>query len=143
VTELALGLLAAPRDGANGAIVLVIQMLAIFGIFYFLLIRPQKKEQERHRQMIEAVGKGAEIVTTGGIIGKVLEAATDRLTIESAGSRLVVDRARVARVISGPGAEVVAAAPGKPAVEGVAGEQDTASGRTRGGQKGSTKGGRR
>jgi len=141
VTELALGLLAAPRDGANGAIVLVIQMLAIFGIFYFLLIRPQKKEQERHRQMIEAVGKGAEIITTGGIIGKVVEAATDRLTIESAGSRLVVDRARVARVISGPGAEVVAA--GKPAVEGAAGDQDTASGRTRGGQKGSTKGGRR
>lgn len=139
MTELTLGLLAAPRDGANGAIVLLIQMLAIFGIFYFLLIRPQRKEQERHRQMIEAVGKGTEIITTGGIIGKVVEAAEDRLTIESAGSRLVVDRARVARVISGPGAAVAA-----PAAKGEVAEGDDGKAAPRArGQRGSTKGGRR
>lgn len=141
MTELTLGLLAAPRDGANGAIVLVIQMLAIFGIFYFLLIRPQRKEQERHRQMIEALGKGTEIITTGGVIGKVVEAADDRLTIESAGSRLVVDRARVARVISGPGAP--AAAPAVAKSEDAAGDDKKPVAGGRGGQRGSTKGGRR
>lgn len=138
MTELTLGLLAAPRDGANGAIVLVIQMLAIFGIFYFLLIRPQRKEQERHRQMIEAVGKGAEVITSGGVIGKVVEAADDRLTIESAGSRLVVERGRIARVISGPGAPAVAPVAAKAEED----EKKPAAG-GRGGQRGSTKGGRR
>lgn len=110
MTELALGFLAAPREGGSGAIVLLIQMTAIFAIFYLLLIRPQKKEQERHRQMVDTLGKGAEIVTSGGIIGRVIEARPDQLVIESEGTRLAIERARVARVI-GPKVEGEAAQP--------------------------------
>ena len=45
------------------------QMVAIFAIFYFLLIRPQRKEQQRHRDMLEELKKGDEVITNGGIIG--------------------------------------------------------------------------
>lgn len=93
-------LLMVPREGGNAGMVLFVQMLAFALIFYFLLIRPQKKEQDRHKQMLAAIQKGDEIVTGGGIIGKVVEAKEDRLTIESGGTRMVVERARVARRVN-------------------------------------------
>ena len=94
-------LLIAPREGGNATLVFAIQMVAIFAIFYFLLIRPQKKEQERHQSMIAALKKGDEIVTSGGIIGTVVHAEDDRITIRTAETtRIVVERARIARVTS-------------------------------------------
>jgi preprotein translocase subunit YajC len=84
------------REGGSGAMVLFIQMAAFAAIFYFLLIRPQKKEQERHREMLSAIGKGDEIVTNGGIVGKVVSVKDDQLTIKSGESTLVVQRGRVA-----------------------------------------------
>lgn len=96
-----LAVLLTPRQGGNSTAIFVIQMLFIFGIIYFLLFRPQRKEQERHRQLLAAVKKGDEVVTAGGIIGTVVHAEEDRLTIRSGEStRLVVERARIARVIS-------------------------------------------
>jgi len=80
--------------------IFMMQMVAIFAIFYFLLIRPQRKEQERHRNMIAELKKGDEIITGGGIIGTVLHVQDDRITIKTAeNTRLVVERARVARVV--------------------------------------------
>ena len=67
MTHASLVLLMAPREGGNATMVFAIQMLAIFAIFYFLLIRPQKKEQERHQAVIAALKKGDEIVTAGGV----------------------------------------------------------------------------
>ncbi|HSG49530.1 MAG TPA: preprotein translocase subunit YajC [Longimicrobiales bacterium] len=90
-------LLMVPREGGNAATALFIQMAAFAAIFYFLLIRPQKKEQDRHKEMLAAIKKGDEIITGGGIVGKVVEAKDDRLTIQSGESKLVVERARVAR----------------------------------------------
>jgi preprotein translocase subunit YajC len=89
-----------PREGGNATLVFAVQMIAIFAIFFFLLIRPQQKEQRRHAAMIAALKKGDEVVTTGGIIGTVVHAEDDRITIRSAESRLIVERARIARVIS-------------------------------------------
>jgi preprotein translocase subunit YajC len=77
------------------------QMAAIFGIFYLILIRPQRKEQERHKKMLEQVKKGDEVITSGGIIGKVIHAQEDRLTIKTGeDTRIVVDRRRLAQVVS-------------------------------------------
>jgi preprotein translocase subunit YajC len=91
----------APREGGNTTLVFVVQMVAIFAIFYFLLIRPQKKEQQRHQAMIAALKKGDEVVTSGGIIGTVVHAEEDRITIKTAETtRLVVERGRIARVTS-------------------------------------------
>jgi len=96
-----LAALAVPREGGNATLIFMFQLVAIFLIFYFLLIRPQRKEQERHRRMIEQLKKGDEVVTSGGIIGRVIHAQEDRLTIKTADdTRLVIERGRVARVLN-------------------------------------------
>jgi preprotein translocase subunit YajC len=94
-------LLLTPRQGGNPTIIFVIQMVAIFGIVYFLLFRPQRKEQERHRQMLTQLKKGDEVVTAGGIIGTIVHVEEDRITIRSGdATRLVVERGRISRVTS-------------------------------------------
>ncbi len=91
-------LLAAPREGGSGTLIFVLQMVAIFAIFYFLLIRPHKKEQEKHEEMIKALKKGDDIVTSGGVIGTIIHADDDRLTIRTGDeTRLVVQRGRIAQ----------------------------------------------
>ncbi len=49
----------------------MLMMLVIFGIFYFLMIRPQVKKQKEHQAMLTKLGKGEEIITRGGLIGKI------------------------------------------------------------------------
>ncbi|MCA9737942.1 MAG: preprotein translocase subunit YajC [Gemmatimonadota bacterium] len=101
----ALLMLAQPREGANGAIVFLVQMVLFFLILYWLFIRPQRKEQERFKAMVEAIKKGDEVVTTGGVIGTVVHVADDRLTIKSGESRLVIERARIGRILGKDSAE--------------------------------------
>lgn len=98
MNHLALALLVAPREGGSGTMIFVLQLVAIFAIFWFLLIRPQKKEQERHQQMIQSLKKGDEVVTAGGIVGKVIHAKEDRLIIRTADdTKLEVQRGRVSQ----------------------------------------------
>lgn len=100
MTTTTLALLVSARQGAGGTTVFMIQMLVIFAIFYFLLIRPQTKERERHEKMLEAVKKGDDIVTNGGIIGRVIHAEENRLTVKTGeNTRLTVDRNRIAQVL--------------------------------------------
>ena len=103
--ESALALLvAAEGEGGGRMFIFLIQIVAIFAIFYYLLIRPQKKEQERHRDMVERLQKGDEIITAGGVVGTVVHAEPDRLTIRSAeNTRLVIDRSKVAHVVEDEG----------------------------------------
>jgi len=89
-------------------VVVVVQIAALIAIFWFLLIRPQRQQQKQHEQLLKGLKKGDEVVTSGGIIGRIVHAKDDRLTIESGESRLVVDRARVATVVT-PKAEEPAA----------------------------------
>jgi preprotein translocase subunit YajC len=79
--------------------IFMVQMMAIFAIFYFLLIRPQAKERERQEAMLKGIEKGDEIVTNGGIIGKVVHADGSELTVRTGdNTRITVDRSRVAVV---------------------------------------------
>ncbi len=74
-----------------------IPMIAIFLIFYFLLIRPQQKRQRETEEMIKAVKKGDDVVTAGGLHGKVVGVTDDILTLEIAvlkGERVRVKLAR-------------------------------------------------
>lgn len=106
MNETMLAFLAVPREGGNASMILLLQFVAIGFIFYFLLIRPQRKEQQRHREMIEQLKKGDEIITAGGIIGTVVHAQEDRITIKTGeNTRLVVQRGRVAQVLTGTGTE--------------------------------------
>ena len=101
VTNAALAILMAPRSGGSSGIIFMGQMILIFVIFYFLLIRPQSKERQRHEQMLKELKKGDEIITNGGIIGTVVHAEESRLTIKTGdNTRLTVDRSRIAQVVA-------------------------------------------
>jgi preprotein translocase subunit YajC len=85
---------AAPESAPFG---MLLPMVAIFAIFYFLLIRPQQKRQRQQETMIKGITKGDSVVTAGGLHGKVTGVADDVLTLEIAvvkGERIRVKVAR-------------------------------------------------
>jgi len=75
-------------------------MLAILGIFYFLIIRPKVQQEKKHREQLEQIRRGDEVVTAGGIMGEVVHIKDDKVTIKSGESRMVVQRDRIAAVTS-------------------------------------------
>ncbi len=77
-----------------------IPLILIFLIFYFLLIRPQQKKQKEHKVLLDSIQRGDEILSSGGILGKVIRADNDKLTVEIAkGVSVIIIRATVADVI--------------------------------------------
>lgn len=97
-------LFAVPREGGNSGTIFLVQMVLIFAIFYFLLLRPQAKERQRHDEMLSSIKKGDEIVTNGGIIGRVVHLEEKRLTLKTGDdTRLTVDRSRIAAVVDTKG----------------------------------------
>lgn len=62
----------------------MVPLIAIFVIFYFLLIRPQQKRMKQHRAMIEGAKKGDQVVTGGGLIGKVTKVEDQYVEVEIA-----------------------------------------------------------
>ena len=80
-----------------GALLLPIVMIVVF---YFLLIRPQSKRAKEHRAMVASLEVGAEVATSGGIIGKVTEVSEQFLTVEIApGVNVKVQRHTVSQVL--------------------------------------------
>ncbi|MDH5545202.1 MAG: preprotein translocase subunit YajC [Gammaproteobacteria bacterium] len=79
---------AAPAPGA-GDLLGLLPLLVIFLIFYFLLIRPQVKRAKEHKKLTESVSKGDEIVTSGGLLGKVIEVDENFVTLEIAANTQV------------------------------------------------------
>lgn len=59
-------------------------LIILFVIFYFLLIRPQQKRAKEHKEMLSKVAKGDNVITTGGIHGRVTSVNEDTLTVEIA-----------------------------------------------------------
>lgn len=88
---------AAPQDaGLMGFLPLII----IFVIFYFLLLRPQMKRAKEQRKMVEALAKNDEVVTTGGLLGKIIEVEDAFLTLEVAdGVRVKVQKNAVTALL--------------------------------------------
>jgi preprotein translocase subunit YajC len=78
--------------------ILVLQLGALVAIFYFLLIRPQSQARKKHAELLANLKKGDEVVTAGGIIGKVRDIKDNRITVESGDSSLVIERSRVVQV---------------------------------------------
>ena len=64
----------------------LLPMVGIFVVFYFLLIRPQQKRAKEQKAMIEAVQKGDEVVTAGGMVGKVVKLDDNYITLLVGGS---------------------------------------------------------
>lgn len=98
-------ILALQAEGApagQSPMVTILLFGGLFAIFYFLLIRPQKKQQEAHQEMVEALKRGDEVVTVGGIVGKIIHLTDDRVTIKTADeTRVEVARSKVGQLLSG------------------------------------------
>ena len=81
-----------------------IQIVGFMAIIYFVLFRPQIKERKRHEEMLSSVKKGDDIVTAGGIIGKIVHAEDTQLTVRTGETtRVTVDRSRIAAVLDHKG----------------------------------------
>lgn len=78
---------------------LPLQLLLIAAIFWFLMLRPQREQQRKHKEMLAGIKKGDEVITAGGIIGKVVHVKDNRVTIQSAESRLVIERERITTIV--------------------------------------------
>ena len=102
--------------GSGGGATMVpflIQLVAIFAIFYFLLIRPQQTQKRKQEAALRGIKRGDQVITAGGLVGDVIHVKEstdvaartmeDHVTIRSGESRLVVERGRIARVITGGG----------------------------------------
>ncbi|WP_425050056.1 preprotein translocase subunit YajC [Psychromarinibacter sp. S121] len=92
----------ATGGGAAGAFGSFIPLILIFAIMYFLLIRPQQKKVKEHQKMVEALRRGDQVITQGGIVGKVTKVKEDgEIEVEIAtGVKVRVIKSTVAQVIS-------------------------------------------
>lgn len=72
----------AGATGTQAAIGNVIFMVLLFAIFYFLLIRPQQKQQKAHKEMIKNLQRGDSVQTAGGLLGKVHRVEDDNILVE-------------------------------------------------------------
>ena len=85
---------------AGGGLFSLLPLVVIFILFYFLLIRPQQKRAKQHKEMVTALKKGEEIVTNGGLLGKVTDLDDNFITLEIAsGLNAKVQRQSVAKVM--------------------------------------------
>ena len=85
----------------GGAIAQFLPLILIFAIMYFLLIRPQQKKMKEHQNMVAALRKGDQVVTQGGVIGKVSHVSDDELKVEIAdGVKVRVVRSTVTQVLN-------------------------------------------
>lgn len=67
--------------GAPGGVELIM-LVVMMGVFYFFLIRPQQKRAKEHKNLVQGLNKGDEVVTSGGILGKVVKVTDDFIIVE-------------------------------------------------------------
>ncbi|BFO57926.1 MULTISPECIES: preprotein translocase subunit YajC [Comamonadaceae] len=91
---------AAPAGGMMSSLTSMLPLVLMFVVLYFIMIRPQMKRQKEHRAMIDAIAKGDEVATAGGILGRVTRLSEGFLHIEIAsGVEVQIQRSAVAQVL--------------------------------------------
>ncbi|HEU5049044.1 MAG TPA: preprotein translocase subunit YajC [Gemmatimonadales bacterium] len=100
-------------SGGGGLSILLFQVAAIALVFYFLILRPQGQARKKHAEVLAGLKKNDEVMTAGGIVGKVREIKDvdangikeTRVTVESGTATVIVERSRIIRVgaSTGPG----------------------------------------
>ena len=75
-------------DAASGSASMIIMLVLMFAIFYFMIIRPENKKKKRTEEMRSSIVLGDEIITIGGIIGKVVQVTEDTITFETGEDRV-------------------------------------------------------
>ncbi len=87
------------QTGQNSLVTMLLPLFALFLIFYFFIIRPQKKRETERKAMIAAVRKNDRVVTAGGIHGTVLQVSEESVLVEvSTNVKLRFDKSALARV---------------------------------------------
>jgi preprotein translocase subunit YajC len=104
----------AQTGSGGGLTVLLLQMAAIGLVFYFLILRPSGQARKKHAELLSNLKKGDEVMTSGGLIGRVRdikEVDSDgvketRVTVETGTASVIVERSRIVRIggASAPGA---------------------------------------
>ncbi len=92
----------APADAASMSSNLTsfLPIILMFVVLYFLMIRPQMKRQKEQKSMMEALAKGDEVVTVGGMLGRITKVADGYVTLEIAtGTEVVVQKVAVATLL--------------------------------------------
>jgi len=90
---------AAAQPGGPSLLIQLAPFILIFVVFYFLLIRPQQQRMKQHREMIENLRRGDEVVTQGGLIGKITRLSDGEATVEIAeGVRVKILKGTVTEV---------------------------------------------
>ena len=88
--------------GGSGALAQFLPLILLFVIFWFLIIRPQQKQQKAHKEMLASLKKGDKIVTNGGLIAEVVKPEEDFIKIKLSDNVIVkLERNYVARKIEG------------------------------------------
>jgi preprotein translocase subunit YajC len=84
----------------GGDLMTFLPMIAIFVVFYFLLIRPQQKKAKEAKAMLDALQKGDEVVTAGGLLGRITKLTDQYATVEVAeNTEIIVQRPAIAQLL--------------------------------------------
>lgn len=90
----------AAGGGLQGSLMSMLPFIAIFAVMYFVMIRPQMRKQKEHRAMIDALAKGDEVVTAGGILGRVAKIDENFVGLEVANNVEVrIQRSAIVQVL--------------------------------------------
>jgi preprotein translocase subunit YajC len=92
--------MAAAPQGQADPLTSFLPLILIFVVFYFLLIRPQSKKAKEHKQMVEALAKGDEVVTNGGLLGRIARVGDNFIELDVGNEVIVkVQRQAVANLM--------------------------------------------
>jgi preprotein translocase subunit YajC len=90
---------AAPGGAQNGTFMLIL-LIVMFGFMYFTMIRPQMKRQKEHRDLVASLSKGDEVVTNGGIAGRIDEVGENFVSVEIAPNvKIKVQKSAIQQVL--------------------------------------------
>jgi len=90
----------AASGGAESSLMSLLPLVLMFVVLYFIMIRPQMKRQKEHKALIEALAKGDEVVTAGGMLGKVSKLGDSYVHVEvSNGVEVQIQRTAVVQVL--------------------------------------------
>lgn len=86
--------------GAEGGLLSFLPIVLMFVVLYFLMIRPQMKRQKEHKTMMEALNKGDEVVTAGGMLGRITKVSDAYITLEIAdATEVMVQKSAVSTLL--------------------------------------------
>ena len=77
-------------------------LILMFAVFYFLLIRPQQKRAKQHKEMIQSLRKGDEVITSGGLCGRVVDTQEETVTLDLGKTEVTIIRSAVSSMATVP-----------------------------------------